>query len=187
MRDGRSKSDRIENCSTANYNDVTAPVEVCVIDALEHSLKNVDVVLDNLAARYRLDVSRREEAVGMIVTECIDAFSKIRNGISNRLVEPELNARQLIARRFQYVKQDVLIVVKHVFGKTQTMHKRNRERDIDHPGVVAFLHGDDSLPQGAAGGIRQSVGDRTEVEVGRVMKQTTSSAFNGPNPSDLVA
>jgi hypothetical protein len=60
---------------------------------LEHPLQDVDVVLDGFTARNNLSITHHLKLVGMAASNRMQALSKVRIGVRNVLIKPELRTR----------------------------------------------------------------------------------------------
>lgn len=136
MGDGSGETDGIEDGAAADDDDVAASVEVGRMNALEHPLDDVDVVLDGLAAGDCLDVARHGEAVGMAADEGANPRLEIGLGLGDVFVEPELDACRLISRRLEQVGQDLLVGAEDVLRKPQAVDEGNLEGDVVMSGGV---------------------------------------------------
>jgi hypothetical protein len=140
MSDRGGKTDCIQDRAAANDDHVAAAIEVCVINALEHSLDNVDVVLNVFAARDRLHVAWRMKPVGIVGAKVVDSLNQLWKRIGHALVDPELHARNLVSRRFDQVQQNVGVRTQNIVRESQSVDKRNRKWDVNNPRIGFVRH-----------------------------------------------
>ena len=110
MRDRRREADRVEHRASADHHDVRASVQVGRVEDLEHALQDVDIVLDRLAAHDDLNVTRVFDSSGVPRRERADLGFEVGLRLGDVLVEPELHPRWPVLRRFEHLREDVLIV-----------------------------------------------------------------------------
>ena len=73
MSNPSCKADRIQDSSATNDDDITATIEIRVVEALEHPFDDVDIILNIFTTRYGLDVSDDLHVRRMIAAKCVDS------------------------------------------------------------------------------------------------------------------
>ncbi len=158
--DRRGEPDGVEHRAAADDDDVAPPVEVGGVEDLEHPLEDVDVVLDDLAARDDLHVAGQLDPPGMGRGELAEPVAQVGPGAVDVLVEPELHPRRASLGGLQDAGEDVAVGAEDVVGEVEPVDERRPERDLGAVcgiGRVRHLAG---LPRRQEGGTTRPGGFR---------------------------
>ena len=101
MCDSSCESHGVQDRTTTNDHDVTAPVKVGHVEDLQHFLQDLDVVLDFLSTRYELDVSHTLDAVRVSSRQLLELELDFRICVCQVAIHPELDSRRLIVGGFE--------------------------------------------------------------------------------------
>ena len=130
MRDCCRKADRIQHRTATDDDDVTATIHVRFVKDLEHPFQNMYVILHGLATGHDLRIADDQKSLIVSASERMKSLAKIRVGIRDMFVKPELDAGGAGFGRFEQIRKDVRIGTKHIAGKSQAMRERDFEIDI---------------------------------------------------------
>src|SRR5262249_16133734 len=115
--DGSGEADGIEHGAAADYHDIATPIQSLGLEGLEHSLKQVDIVLDRLPAGDDLDDSCLDQEAWVVADQGIESRGKIGPGLREVLIEPELHPGRSGPGGFKHIDQNTLIFAEDIIGE----------------------------------------------------------------------
>ena len=157
MRHCGREPDGVEHGPAADHDHVTAAVEVGRVNALEHPLEQVNIVLDRLPAGNHLNVAGHPDAVPVRPHEGPQSGLQFRMRFADMLINPELHARRLVAAGLEQIGEHLLVASEDVAGEADPMHAGDGEVDVERTNARRIRHA-------VVGGRLSVIGGRMECE-----------------------